>query len=1668
VTELDLFISALERADPAQRAAFLDQHCAHDPQLRRRLEELLTAHERGSSPLDRASLTPRTSDATAELSAADSRREGVTGTFGDSQRPETVPTPVGQVIGGRYTLVEVIGEGGMGTVYLAEQSEPVKRRVALKLIKVGMDSKAVLARFEAERQALALMDHPNIARVYDGGTTADGRPFFVMELVKGVPINRYCDQKRLPVKARLELFVQVCQAVQHAHQKGIIHRDLKPSNVLVTEVDGQPVPKVIDFGVAKATQGKLTDGSLATNAGAILGTLEYMSPEQAGYAGEDVDTRADIYALGGILYELLTGLRPLDARKQKQGSLLEMVRLIQEVEPARPSTRLSEDPDQPSLAALRQTEPRKLVGLLRGELDWVVMKALEKDRARRYETALGLASDIQRYLADEVVEARPPSAGYRLWKFVRRHKGQVLACSLLLLTLLGGIVGTTLGLVQANRSAEEEKKARKAERERGEDLKYQLGVSDMVLASAAYDNRDVVLAAERLEKVPEKQRRWEWNYLKQQTRGGLFTLYGHTGPVLGVAFSPDGERIVTASGQLGGRNELTIWDARTGAAVFEVNDLPGIRNLNWERQVFGLGGTRLATAGRDNAARLWDVRTGKRQWELKHASPVLRVALSPDGSRLVTVCLDGKVFAWDAQTGKPQWEFKGTGEWIRVYFSPDGTRLFAGPLADQAEVLDASTGNSLCRLAGVPKAIPVRGGGIPAEQARFAFSPDGKRIVSSGAYVARALVANVWDAEKGGPPLLDLKKLTGSPGGFVSFSPDGSRILTGASIGATAQVWDASTGDPVFTLKERQGPAVVGFRHRGWAAGEQGVAFSPDGTRIVTAGVQLGIHEATVWDARTGAELLAMTGHTNMVLCAAYSPDGTRIVTGSEDGTAKVWDARTGTPRIEMNWHSGELYVVAVSPDGTRIVTGGGENFQTEKPGTATVWDARTGTALLELKGFKGPVKSAAFSPDGTRIVIGSYWLEDGDLLHGSRGEARVWDARTGAALLELKGLKEGVNDVAISPDGTRILTASGGPVLVGSVNELKLWDARTGAVLLDLTQPGTLDGQMEDHRGASVCFSPDSKRFVAGGLGWKAGVANWATVRDAATGAELFELKGHTSTLACVAYSPDGTRIVTGGGDGDRRALVWDAETGTALLELKGHTSGILCVAYSQDSKRIVTGSVDRTVRVWDTKTGTALLELKGFKERVNSVAFTADGMRIVTGEVGGAITVWDTPPQASTPVLRGHTGVIIAASFSPDGKRLATGSRDRTVKVWDTLTGTALLDLKGHEASVLHVAFSPDGTRIASVDGRTAKVWDARTGEALVELKGTPQMATVAFSRDGTSIVTRGSDGKPNVWDVGTGKELPGVAIPETLPNERISPDGRLFAYVDHESTNVDLVLLKPDEKELAYRRLHTQPNVGRYREGYLAARAAKDDFAAGFYLKLLPPSEQKVLSAQAAAEREIAAGRAQEAIAHLAIVSAAKPDDWDLVLKLAALRAWFGQDQELAEMCGRALESAKGASDPATALAVARMCCLRTTPDKARQEAVLALAKKAVELDGKNPFCRLALGTAEYRSGHFAEADAALLAAPTDRNGILIAVIAEPSLFFRAVIRFRQGKPEEARKLALEGAGMTRVPRPKDEKNPLAGHASTEDLIRWLAHKEANALIGFDAPPPAPPPQ
>jgi eukaryotic-like serine/threonine-protein kinase len=466
MSERDLFIAALQIKEPVERSAWLDRECGGDTALRQRIDVLLQALDKAGSLLESPAVA-----------------------VGPTIDAPTTEAP-GNVVG-PYKLLEVIGEGGMGTVWMAQQSEPIKRLVAIKLIKPGMDSKQVLARFDAERQALALMDHPNIAKVFDAGTTSEVRgqksevssqksvvgdnhltsdlrpltsgvrPYFVMELVKGVPITKYCDEHHLTPRQRLELFIPVCQAIQHAHQKGIIHRDIKPSNVLVAMYDDRPVPKVIDFGVAKATGVQLTEETLDTGFGAIVGTLEYMSPEQAEFNQLDIDTRSDIYSLGVLLYELLAGSPPFSRKDLEKAGMLEMLRVIREQEPSKPSTKLSTADGLPMLATNRSTEPAKLPKLVKGELDWIVMKCLEKDRNRRYETANDFAMDLQRYLADEPVQASPLSTAYRLRKFVRRNKRAVLALTAIFLLLFTGITGTTWGLVRAEKSRQEENRQRR-------------------------------------------------------------------------------------------------------------------------------------------------------------------------------------------------------------------------------------------------------------------------------------------------------------------------------------------------------------------------------------------------------------------------------------------------------------------------------------------------------------------------------------------------------------------------------------------------------------------------------------------------------------------------------------------------------------------------------------------------------------------------------------------------------------------------------------------------------------------------------------------------------------------------------------------------------------------------------------------------------------------------------------------------------------------------------------------------------------------------------------------------------------------------------------------------------------------------------------------------------
>jgi WD40 repeat protein/lipopolysaccharide biosynthesis regulator YciM len=712
-----------------------------------------------------------------------------------------------------------------------------------------------------------------------------------------------------------------------------------------------------------------------------------------------------------------------------------------------------------------------------------------------------------------------------------------------------------------------------------------------------------------------------------------------------VAFSPDGTRIVTGGGEPTKPFEAKVWDARTGMFLFDLKGLPpnnaafGNGEDEFVSVAFSADSKRIVTAGGDNMARVWDATTGALQLELnKYPGEMKCAAFSPDGTQIATGSPDegrGVVIVWDARTGKTLHEWR-TGA------------------------------------------------------ARLAFSPDGARILTAGGYDQ---AVKVWDA-KTGTLLLDAKGVRSFFGG-VAFSPDGKRIVAGREDG-TARVIDATTGTVLLELKLRQRPG--NWMIPAAPYGVVSVAFSPDGARIFTGGTLGTTHpdfgQASVWDARTGAELLQLKGHTGTVMSAAFSPDGTRVITGSTDGTAKVWDARTGTPRLELDGIRNPMASAAFSPDGTWMVAGGGELGQ---PGETAVWDARTGMPRFALKGLKGSVWCVAVSKDGTRIVTGG---GDGkrENPRDRKGEATVWDAQTGAPLVELKGLKEWVNSVAFSPDGTRIVTAAACPNAAWTP-ELKVWDASTGTVLLDLTPKGGAGALVNaGERGVSVAFSPDGRRFVAGGRPAK------------------------------------GPRVVQ----------VLDAETGTVLVEMKGTQSLALSVAFSPDGAQIATGASDGVVTIWDAEKGTSLRELKG------------------------------------------HTGNVFSVAFSPDGKRIVSGSADRTVRVWDAWTGTTLAELKGHTSAVRSVSFSADGNRLLTASG-----W----------MPNTP--------------------GEVFVWDARTGKE-------------------------------------PPDEEEIAYRRLQMQPNPSRYRAGYLAARSAKDDFAAAFHLNLIPPDEQKALIAQADADAFAALSR------------------------------------------------------------------------------------------------------------------------------------------------------------------------------------------------------------------
>jgi WD40 repeat protein/tRNA A-37 threonylcarbamoyl transferase component Bud32 len=1120
-----------------------------------------------SDPLD--DKTIRCPHCSERLSPSPAESGADTATVPPSGRNETdgtIPTLPG------YEILEVLGRGGMGVVYKARQIK-LDRTVALKMILSGGHAgEADLARFRTEAEAVARLQHAGIVQIFEIGSH-QGLPYFSLEFVEGGSLEKELAKTPLPPQQAARLVQRLAEAIHTAHEHQIIHRDLKPANVLLS-ADRQP--KITDFGLAK----KL-DAAGQTQTGAVMGTPSYMAPEQAGGKSKEIGPATDVYALGAILYECLTGRPPFKAATPLD-TLLQVV---------------ADDPVPP-----RQLQPK-----VPADLETICLKCLAKEPAKRYGSAEALAEELRRFLSGEPIKARPAGVLERGVKWARRRPavaGLLTVSVLALVTLISvGVYFTTELAAEVDRAeraerdalrkaeaesrakkdaqkarndaerlakeeslakqdaqkarnvaqqlakeekaardrAEEEKRAAKYQALRAESARHAM---QLYLALWAWEQHDVVEAEHILGEVDGTfQHSWEQGHLRNLCHRKALSLYGHSSPVRSLAISADGKCIVSGSD--------------------------------------------------DGIVKVWDAATGREKYSLKaHTGAILSVAISADGKRIVsggggfdpkTKQSRGEVKVWDAVAGQAKLSLKGhTGHVYSVAFSLDGTRIVSGGGEEslvgakakpgEVKVWDAATGQEKLCLKG--HILPVRS---------VAISADGQRMASGGggADWRKPGEVKVWDAATGQEKL----SLQGHTNGVssVAFSADGTRLVSG-SWDQTVKVWDAQTGQALLTLK-------------GHTFGVSSVAFSGDGRRLVSGSADKTVK---VWDVQTGQNILTLKGHNGTVYSVAFSGDGKRVISGGGawdskgkllHGEVKVWDTATGQEKLTLKGHTGPVTSVGFSADGQRIVSGSDDK-------TVKVWDAATGQEKLTLKGHTLPVRSVAISGDGQRMASGggADWRKP--------GEVKVWDAATGQEQLSLKGHTGGVFSVAFSPGGTRIVSGS-------SDNTVRVWDAATGQEKL------SLKGHTNWVLG--VVFSAAGQLIVSGGEGLDGEVKMW----DAATGQEKLSLKGHTLGVTSVAFSADGQRIASG--SFDRTVKVWDTATGQEKLSLKGHTGAVTSVAFSSDGQRIASGSSDQTVKVWDVATGQEKLSLKGHTNGVTSVAFSPDGTRIVSGGRDWTVKVWE-----------------------------------------------------------------------------------------------------------------------------------------------------------------------------------------------------------------------------------------------------------------------------------------------------------------------------------------------------------------------------------------------------------------------------------------------------------
>jgi serine/threonine protein kinase/WD40 repeat protein len=1090
------------------------------------MEELLQASEEAGDFFESPAPVPAKAKGLVHLQAPKPGMEpGKTSKLAPAVNPDD--QAVGQTIG-RYKLLEKVGEGGCGVVYVAQQNEPVRRRVALKVIKLGMDTKQVVARFEAERQALAMMDHPNIAKVFDAGTTENGRPYFVMELVRGIKITEYCDQNQLNTKERLDLVIQVCRAVQHAHQKGIIHRDIKPSNIMVTLHDGVPVPKVIDFGIAKATEGRLTDETIYTQLHQFMGTPAYMSPEQAEMSGLDIDTRSDIYSLGVLLYELLVGGTPFDAKELLASGLDAMRKTIREKEPVRPSTRFAtlQGGDLTTTAKRRSTDTSKLLHQLRGDLDWIVMKCLEKDRSRRYETANGLAMDIQRHMSDEPVVARPPSSYYRLQKMVRRHKLVFISAILVIAALIVGLGVASVAVVRMKRA---DQQIRRAKDDATEKLRASYLSEARALRSSGHAGRrfaslDAVRkAAEIRPDIAVRNEAIASLAVSDLRVSREAILKAHVAEdLVGYDFNLEKYAVGEKDGS------ITI-RAVTDDAVLAVLQAPGfrvrrIRQLSPDSRCLRVV---YKGEGEKYSDWVWDLELQRAVLkELPSGDPTGRIAelegnlagnFSSD-SRLFARChLDGTLSIYALGSGKEVKRLPGARIFDTLILSPGNTRLACASESDPVvEIREVESGLKVATMA------------CPPGVSCTAWSPDGKRLATG----CRDWHIYIWNAETG-------QRLSALEGPIaqinsVAFNHAGN-LLANSSWDGLIRLWNTDNGRQIA-------------RHPG---GSWQLQFSQDDRQLL--GWQYVSHFGSleVADSREFRLLFLPRPNRSGFTVPDFSADGRILVANSGD-TMRFWNAFSGKQLASLSLRC-DTHVF--QPDGQGMI------IMDWMEGVRRIALERIGDSASRAYrlGKPQPLYDAPSNYQGALSRDGRHFAFE----HAAEGEALVLDLKNPSTKpVVLRPDPPLADRIAISPDGRWVTTAS------WHTKTVKIWDARSGDLVRTLTMPGR----------ALAAFSPDGRWLATSTREYQLWeVGSWRPKGPPRPGCDIPEWN-------FTAFSPDG-QVMARTMDGNKIQLLETlTEKPLATLEAPDSTS-LGAFQFSPDGSHLAVMQQDLQVQIWDLR---------------------------------------------------------------------------------------------------------------------------------------------------------------------------------------------------------------------------------------------------------------------------------------------------------------------------------------------------------------------------------------------------------------------------------------------------------------------------------------------------